>query len=347
MVSNPRSAMPALMIFTLATLAPVPLIAAGAIWGGLWVLAALLYMTTLTYLLDQLVAVTADPASGSEFPAADALSVALALAHFALLGLLAWALGAGGLDRSETLGLAVAAGLWFGQVSNSNAHELIHRGARPLHQLGRWMFVSMLYGHHVSAHVLIHHRHVATAQDPATAPLGTGFWAYVPRAWLGAFRAGFDAEAARLERVGRSRLHNPYWLYIGGSVGFCAAAFWLGGPAGLAGYVGMMLYAQVQLMLSDYVQHYGLRRRIDAAGRAEPVGPAHSWNAPHWFTGAMMLNAPRHSDHHAHPARPFPALTIDPGAPVLPRSLPAMATLALVPPLWRRVMDRRVRALVA
>ena len=57
----------------------------------------------------------------------------------------------------------------------------------------------------------------------------------------------------------------------------------------------------------------------------------------------MMLNAPRHSDHHMHPSRAFPALELTPGTmPMLPRSLPVMAVLALVPPLWHRVMDRRV-----
>ena len=336
-----------MLLFSFATLAPVPLIAAAALWGGLWVLAAVLYMTTLTYLLDQIVAATAPPAEGMEFPSADTLSVVLALAHFGLLGLVVHALGTRALGPAGALGLMLAAGLWFGQVSNSNAHELIHRGPRALHQLGRWVFVSMLYGHHASAHVLIHHRHVATDRDPATARLGEGFWAYLPRAWIDAFRDGFRAERARLDRVGRSRLHNPYWVYLAGSVLFCLLALALGGPLGLLGYVVTVAYAQMQLLLSDYVQHYGLRRETDADGKAEPVGPAHSWNAPQWFTGAMMLNAPRHSDHHAHPARPFPALTIEPGAPVLPRSLPAMATLALVPPLWRRVMDRRVAARTA
>jgi alkane 1-monooxygenase len=73
------------------------------------------------------------------------------------------------------------------------------------------------------------------------------------------------------------------------------------------------------------------------------VGPQHSWNAPAWYSSAMMLNAPRHSDHHMRPSRAFPALKLTPGTmPMLPRSLPVMAVLALVPPLWRRVMDRRV-----
>ena len=103
----------------------------------------------------------------------------------------------------------------------------------------------------------------------------------------------------------------------------------------------LSLHAQSQLLLSDYVQHYGLLRARLPDGRLEPVGDRHSWNAPHWFSGALMPNAPRHPDHHAHPSRPYPALRLpDPGtAPHLPYALPVCGMAALVPPLWRRMMD--------
>jgi alkane 1-monooxygenase len=106
----------------------------------------------------------------------------------------------------------------------------------------------------------------------------------------------------------------------------------------------MAFYATAQLLMSDYVQHYGLRRRVLPGGRLEPVGPQHSWNAPQWFTSRLMLNAPRHSEHHAHPARPYPALAL-PGpdeAPTLPRSLPVMGMIALIPSRWRGMMDPKV-----
>jgi alkane 1-monooxygenase len=51
-----------------------------------------------------------------------------------------------------------------------------------------------------------------------------------------------------------------------------------------------------------------------------------------------MLNAPRHSDHHAHPSRPYAVLRLSDG-PLLPRSLPVMAGVALFPRRWRRMMD--------
>jgi alkane 1-monooxygenase len=92
--------------------------------------------------------------------------------------------------------------------------------------------------------------------------------------------------------------------------------------------------------MSDYVQHYGLARATGRNGKPEPVGVRHSWNSPHVMSSALMLNAPRHSDHHAHPARPYPALRLPDAAdaPHLPWPLPVACTLALFPPLWKRAI---------
>ena len=59
----------------------------------------------------------------------------------------------------------------------------------------------------------------------------------------------------------------------------------------------------------------------------------------------MMLNVPRHSDHHLNPNRPYPNLRIEEDRmPILPKSLPVMGIIALWPPLWRSMMDERVAA---
>ena len=75
-----------------------------------------------------------------------------------------------------------------------------------------------------------------------------------------------------------------------------------------------------------------------ANGKPEPVTAAHSWNTPHWASSALMLNAPRHSDHHTHPQRPYPALRLPDDAPQLPWPLPLACLIALFPPFWRRKM---------
>src|SRR5262249_22502935 len=92
----------------------------------------------------------------------------------------------------------------------------------------------------------------------------------------------------------------------------------------------------------NYVEHYGLRRREISPGKYEPVLPHHSWNSSHRVSNWLLLNIPRHSDHHFDAARPFNTLRHWNQAPQLPAGYFAMFVLALFPPLWSRVMDPRV-----
>lgn len=336
--------------FALATLMPLPLLALGALWGGVWIWAAVMYLTFFAVALDQVLAVAdRNGAEGAEFPAADGLSAVLALTHLALVPLgVAAVAGATELSTLDRVAAFFGFGLFFGQMSNSNAHELIHRGARPLFLLGQWVYISLLYGHHTTAHRLLHHRHVATPLDPNFPPKGMSFFRYFPRAWVGSFVLGFRAEQARLAaRTGGKLRLNPYYVYVAGALGFVGLAFVTLGWAGVAAYLGLAFYAQTQLVMSDYLQHYGLGRKQRADGSFEAMGPQHSWNTPHWFSSAMMVNAPRHSDHHANPSSPYPALRLPTDLPMLPLSLPAMGIVAMIPPLWRRMMDRRVDRVLA
>lgn len=336
-----------LRFFAVAAGIPALLIAAACFFGYLFCIALILYMTAIAFGLDQAITRNAPVLDEDQIARdADMLSVAIAICHFVALALVILALsGRTGLSGWERVGLFWGAGMYFGQVSNSNAHELIHRADKRLRRLGVWVYISLLFGHHSSAHPKVHHRFVATPDDPNTAQEGESFYAFAPRAWKGSFVAGYEMEMHDLERAGRSAIHNPYVIYVLGSVVMLICATLIGGFFGLISYLLICAYAQMQLLLSDYVQHYGLERAVDSDGRLEPVGPHHSWNAPHWFTAHMMLNAPRHSDHHAHPMRPYPALRLPTAqeAPMLPYSLPIMATLALSPTLWRRVMGRSLR----
>lgn len=325
-----------LLPFWVATLTPVGLLLAACALGGLWAGSAILAITVLVFGLDKI---------GRVAPVSEAnghrLSVVLGLLHFILLGAAAWAMDTS-LPLLDKVLLVIGCGLYFGQISNSNAHELIHRSDRWAFRLGAANYASVLFGHHTSAHRLVHHVHAATPKDPATARGGEGFWAYLPRTWAGSFRAGLKAERQRHDGA---FWPAPYVGYVVGALITVVGAYGLGGLPGVAGIIAIALYAQTQLMLSDYVQHYGLERAVQADGQREKMGPQHSWNAPHWYSSAMMLNAPRHSAHHTRPGQAFPQLKLDAETmPMLPHSLPVMAVIALVPPLWRRMMDRRVAA---
>ncbi|MBY6046629.1 alkane 1-monooxygenase [Vannielia litorea] len=342
--------MPPAALFAAATLTPALLLAAGGTLGGAWLITAALTLTLFSALIDQALRRLGARPTPTAAPGrwADALSATLALSHFALLALgIAAVTGATGLAPWERVLAFFAFGLFMGQVSNSNAHELIHRSARPLRALGRWVYISLLFGHHASAHPKVHHRFVATPDDPNSARLNESYYRFAVRAWLGSFRAGLAAEREMLARGSKPRWQNPYIEYIAGAAALLAASTLAFGPAGLAAHIGLAAYATAQLLMSDYVQHYGLSRARLPNGKYEPVSEAHSWNAPHVFSSLMMLHAPRHSDHHAHPSTPYPALTLPPPAPMLPGPLPSMATLALMPQLWKRVMNPRVARLHA
>ena len=324
--------------FAIVALVPAGLVALGALSGGGWAWSGLVYMTVFAWALDKLVSARGQAAAGAE-DAAETVTLALGIVHFALLALTTRALAAGGLGGAASIGLFLGAGLYFGQVSNAAAHDLIHRADRHLFQLGKWIYVSLLFGHHTTAHLKLHHRFAATAEDPNSARPGESFYSFAPRAWREGFRRGYTMERADILRRGTGGA-TPYVGYVLGALGFLGLAGLTLGWAGLAIYIGLAAYAQLQLLLSDYVQHYGLTRATGADGRPVPVGPAHSWNAGGWFTAHLMLNGPLHSDHHAHPGRPYPALGLPADAPRLPASLPVMSVLALYPRGWRRVMDR-------
>jgi len=336
------------LLFAVATLTPLPLLAMAALHGGLWVWVALGYLTVFTFFIDELVAFAEDDAAeGSEFPATGWLSLVLALAHFVVLALgVATISGALGTGITTQIGAFLAFGLFLGHVSLSNAHELIHRSDRVTFTLGKWIYISVLFGQHTTAHRMIHHRFVATDRDPNSARLGESFYRFARRAWWQSLVQGWQIETNQLKKSRRAGWHHPYIGYLGGGLGFAVLFAWAFGLPGLAAYLALSAHASAQILLADYVQHYGLRRDLGTDGRYEPVALRHSWNAPQPFSSALMLNAPRHSDHHANPSKRFAELTLprEEEAPMLPASLLIMANAALIPPLWHKIMDHRVAA---
>ena len=306
----------------------IPIIAAiltitGNVAGGAWAIVALVW----------LVGAGVVRMPSGQGPDAPALPVVLAILHFLVLYSAVYGLGTP--NWNGGILALVASGLYLAQVSNSAAHELIHSPKRGPVRLGIAVFASILFGHHYSAHRLVHHIHVATENDPNTARKGTTVYGFIPRAWLGSFSAGLAAE----KRRGNAKV---YWLCTATSFTFLIASGLIGGVAGLLAHLALAFYASTMLLVSDYVQHYGLKRMTDPNGKVEPVGPQHSWDAPPGLADHLMLNAPRHASHHVHPARGYGELDRHTGANTLPYALSVMIWIAFLPRLWRRLMDKRL-----
>lgn len=336
--------MPVIACYALVTLTPALLIALGAtIWGFAGVL-CLFWLTLVTAGLDHLLAPPRH-ANADHAPWSERLALGLGIMHLVLMVLVIDALGDGRLSTTHSFVLILALASFMGQVSHPNAHELIHRKDRVAYGLGALVYGVTGFGHHVSAHRLVHHRHVGTVDDPNTPLPGESFWAYLPRAWRGSFRAGLASEFARNQRQG-GKAHlvaTPYAAWIGLAAFAMLCAIWIGGARGAAALAFLWGLFGAQILMSDYIQHYGLTRRLLPNGRREPVAPHHSWNAPSGFSSYLMMNAPAHSEHHMHPDRPYDRLNPQADAPTLPHPLPIMAVIATMPRLWRRIMDRRAQ----
>lgn len=96
------------------------------------------------------------------------------------------------------------------------------------------------------------------------------------------------------------------------------------------------------LEMFNYVAHYGLERRM-RAGRLEAMADRHSWNSG-GTANLLIFNMGNHSHHHRAPSISYEDLLPAPGAPMLPGGYAGAILLALVPPLWRAVMDPRALA---
>jgi alkane 1-monooxygenase len=93
------------------------------------------------------------------------------------------------------------------------------------------------------------------------------------------------------------------------------------------------------LELFNYIAHYGLIR-VD--GQKTPLPDICSWNSSNELANLLIFNMGRHSDHHRRPTASYQTLSGISCSPELPLGYAGSILLALVPPLWRRVMDPRV-----
>jgi alkane 1-monooxygenase len=248
-------------------------------------------------------------------------------------------------DASPTvLQISTAVGAIGGMCAVPVAHELMHQSSRWTRAVAELVMTSLSYPHFCIEHVHGHHRNVGTPNDPATARLGESVYAFYPRAVSGSVASAWRLEIARLRNMGlgTASTHNRMLRYAALLAAVYALVYLRWGEIGVAYFILQSVIGFSVVEIINYVEHYGLTRREISPGRFEPVGAAHAWNSSHRISNWLLFGVARHSDHHCDSRRPFSSLRDLADAPFLPAGYFSMFLLALVPPLWHRVMDRRV-----
>ena len=248
----------------------------------------------------------------------------------------------------DKIGLAISIGA-IGGIGINTAHELGHKREANERWLAKIALAQVFYGHFYIEHNRGHHVRVATPEDPASSRFGENFYEFWPRTVGGSLKSAWHLEK---KRYARKKTH-PF--HLGNDVlnaWLMSVVLWGGlvawqGPGVLPFLVVQAVVGFSLLEVVNYMEHYGMLRQKVGDGkrqRYERVDPSHSWNSNNIATNVLLYHLQRHSDHHANPTRRYQTLRDFEESPVLPTGYAGMIVLALFPPIWRRVMDKRVIA---
>ena len=222
-------------------------------------------------------------------------------------------------------------------------HELIHRRTTWERRIGEFLLACASYPQYATEHVYIHHALVGTPYDAGSAPKGESFWRYFPKEVVCNLTNSWKVVSERLARRRLPVWHysNPFWRYGLGLAFWYGLVFWMGGLWAVLVFVFLGLCCVFSMKISNYFQHYGLRRVRLPNGRWEKVLPRHSWSADWKFSNWMFFNMQRHADHHATASRHYPLLqSHDPEeSPELPGTYADMMNIVLRPKRWFEKMD--------
>lgn len=255
----------------------------------------------------------------------------------------AWFVATQNLSISGYIGSAFIAGIIGGHGLNIG-HELGHKKNKLDQWMAKLVLAPAAYGHFFIEHNRGHHKCVATPEDPASSKMGENIYSFGLRELPNAFMRAYGIERDRLHAQGKSAwsIENEFLQTMTMTLAaYIGLGLWLG--AIIVPYLIISAFWSMwQLTSANYIEHYGLLRKKLPSGRYERPQPHHSWNSNHIFSNWALFHLQRHSDHHANATRSYQSLRNFDNLPSFPNGYFGMYTVAYIPWLWFKVMDKRL-----
>jgi alkane 1-monooxygenase len=244
----------------------------------------------------------------------------------------------------ELIGLVASIGVTLGACGINVAHELGHRDSKWEQFLSKTLLLPSQYMHFFIEHNRGHHKFIATEQDAATAKYKESLYVFWVRSIIGQYTNAWKLENKRLERAEKRiiGIQNEMIIFTFFQLIFIVSISLIFSSFVLMLYLSIALISVLLLETINYVEHYGLRRKKQPNGRYEQVQVWHSWNSNHKLGRIILYELTRHSDHHFQSNKKYQILEHKDKAPQLPVGYPSSMLLALIPPLWFKVMNKRV-----
>lgn len=248
------------------------------------------------------------------------------------------------MKTADWLGKVISMGLLCGVFGINVAHELGHRSTYYERLMAKSLLLTSLYMHFYIEHNRGHHRHVATPQDPASARYGEPIYIFWLRSVWFSYLSAWHLEYERMSKAGRKwySWHNEMLRMQILQFLFLTAIAWFFGLFVAASFILASCIGFLLLETVNYIEHYGLVRQKKGT-RYERTMPSHSWNSNHVLGRLMLFELSRHSDHHYIASRKYQLLRHHDDSPQMPTGYPGMMLLALIPPLWFKVMHRKIK----
>ena len=244
------------------------------------------------------------------------------------------------------IGLALTMGVVSGIAINT-AHELGHKREENERWLSKIALASSGYGHFYVEHNRGHHVRVATPEDPASSRFGENFWiSFLPRTVWGSLRSSWHLEVKRFSRHEQNpwSLRNDILISWAMTIVLFTALCLVFGIGVLPWLVVQAVVGFTLLEIVNYLEHYGLKRGKRDDGRYVAVDPRHSWNADHTVSQPAALPAAASLGPPREPGPALPDAAPLRGVAAAPSGYGTMIVVAVIPPLWRRIMDPKVVA---
>lgn len=244
----------------------------------------------------------------------------------------------------ETIGRISSLGVLCGILGINVGHELGHRVSRFEQFLGEILLLTSLETHFLTYHNSGHHYNVATPNDPATARKGEWLFLFWFRSQIGSYIQAWKIEAKKLKQ---KRIHflsfsNRMLVYSLAQILLLTTIFYIFSIETMVAFMLASLIGILMLETVNYIEHYGLLRKLKENGNYERVQPYHSWNSNHIIGRTILFELSRHSDHHYRASKPYQLLDSMPNSPQMITGYPGMMLLALIPPLWFEIMDKQL-----
>lgn len=233
----------------------------------------------------------------------------------------------------EYIGLILSMGVSCGALGINVAHELGHRTNSFDQLFAKILLSTSLYTHFFIEHNRGHHKLAATELDSASAKYNQPIYTFWLKSIIGNLKTAYRIDKKNFLKWKTIELIlvllMAYIFSVIAALSFCLSAL-----------IGILLLESV-----NYVEHYGLRRKLQKSGRYEKFGQNHAWNSDHVISRILLFNLPRHSDHHIYSNKKYPQLENNlTSGPQLPTGYPGMVLLAMIPPLWFKVMNQRLKS---